>query len=372
TSDTTDDDTTGGTTTTSTRTETSGTEDAPTGTSATELSTTQGDAASVRDPAPRKPAEKPKEPAPRKLQDEVKTTVMKPIARARVCKRLILLARNAEQMDKLFPDWCTKNFVDGKYVPTDLNHPRFLPVRRNPATAYHLDPPLTEIGARMAEMMGQALAAKGVEFSAVYSSPALRCIQTAQYLLKGQRNPSKIRVENALYEFCGAKDSVSVRIRAEPEQLPELSFLQFLPHFLDGEEMEANQIPVDRGYRSNMPESDMAQLVGMETPEQFSKRSSEVVKKISKYHSTVGAVLIVTHAPVMHSGGRSMCRKRTDNVVSPSELQRIAFHYPYCSMIALEATSEAGGWKQCPGVVPQMRFDHYSNRFNHAYFDRKE
>ena len=122
--------------------------------------------------------------------------------------------------------------------------------------------------------MGQALAARGVEFTAVYSSPALRCIQTAQRLLKGQSNPSKIRVEHALYDFCGAKDSV--RFPVLWNTIPEMLFLQFLPHFMDGEELEANQIPVDRTYRSTVPESDMARLVGVETPEMFLKRSSEV------------------------------------------------------------------------------------------------
>uniref|UniRef100_A0A914P658 Uncharacterized protein n=1 Tax=Panagrolaimus davidi TaxID=227884 RepID=A0A914P658_9BILA len=32
-------------------------------------------------------------------------------------KRMLILFRSAEQMDKVFPEWMHKNFIDEKYVP---------------------------------------------------------------------------------------------------------------------------------------------------------------------------------------------------------------------------------------------------------------
>ena len=69
----------------------------------------------------------------------------------------------------------------------NLNMPMTLPRRRNPFRDFVGDSPITEIGASQARLTGEALAANDSLAQYCYSSPSLRCIQTAHYILQGLR-----------------------------------------------------------------------------------------------------------------------------------------------------------------------------------------
>lgn len=141
--------------------------------------------------------------------------------------RMLILFRNAEQMNKIFPEWTLKNFIEGNYIPlvcfvstlwevgcklslfrTDMNQPIELPLRNNPMVAFKLDPPLTEMGIRIAQLVGKSLIESGIKVTAIYSSPSLRCIQTAQHLMKAQPHELQIQIEPAFYDFAGHKGKV--------------------------------------------------------------------------------------------------------------------------------------------------------------------
>uniref|UniRef100_A0AC34FX47 Uncharacterized protein n=1 Tax=Panagrolaimus sp. ES5 TaxID=591445 RepID=A0AC34FX47_9BILA len=148
---------------------------------------------------------KPEFPSAASKQKQDKTKKEKKDLTKSKSSRMVILFRSAEQMDKIFPEWIHKSFVGGKYVPTDMNQPMELPIRKTPVIAYDSDPPLTEMGIRVSQLIGKAFAENGIVLSAIYSSPSLRCIQTAQNIIKSQLFDLKICIEPAFYDFAGTK-----------------------------------------------------------------------------------------------------------------------------------------------------------------------
>jgi len=75
------------------------------------------------------------------------------------------------------------------------------PFEHRPLVNFADDPPLSEAGQKMAEMMGACLLREGCNPDFIYASPALRCVQTAEFLSRCFESPSrpKIRVETGLY-----------------------------------------------------------------------------------------------------------------------------------------------------------------------------
>lgn len=95
-------------------------------------------------------------------------------------------ARHGERVDLAFgPQWIETSYDrSGKYRRTNLNMPTDLPYR--PSKRDFLgDSPLTEIGQFQARLTGEALGNEGYKLHYCYSSPALRCIQTANQILTG-------------------------------------------------------------------------------------------------------------------------------------------------------------------------------------------
>lgn len=71
-----------------------------------------------------------------------------------------------------------------------------------------MDPPLTVMGTRMASILSRELYNNGVHFTAVYSSPTLRCIETATRLIQ-PHSKLLIRVEPAFFNFQRENNKVS-------------------------------------------------------------------------------------------------------------------------------------------------------------------
>ena len=74
--------------------------------------------------------------------------------------------------------------------------------RENPFE-FDFDPPLTEIGLLQAKLHGEELARIGIKIKYIYSSPALRSIQTADKILEGMglKDTVPIRIETGLFEI---------------------------------------------------------------------------------------------------------------------------------------------------------------------------
>ncbi|KAK0422244.1 hypothetical protein QR680_007458 [Steinernema hermaphroditum] len=261
--------------------------------------------------------------------------------------RLLLVMRNAEQMDRIFPDWTKQNFQNQKYVYGDMNQPVNLPLRRNPLATYGADPPLTEMGHRMADLIGRAMKERGIVISSVYASPALGCIQTAHRLIRSQLYDLKIRVEPALFDFNGW-------IAAQ------------LPTFMTLPELNANGVPVDMSYRPMMSIPQMNN-VQTENPSDFYKRCASAVYNLTKLQSPFGIILLVTHACTMHAIGRSLSGLPTYQ--SLEDMKRIPLNYPFCSLLTMAPSAE-GTWTQIPNVVPSLVSSGFSNQFNHFFFTK--
>uniref|UniRef100_A0A7E4W8K3 Phosphoglycerate mutase family protein n=1 Tax=Panagrellus redivivus TaxID=6233 RepID=A0A7E4W8K3_PANRE len=262
--------------------------------------------------------------------------------------RMLVLFRSGEQMNKIFPDWTHKNFIEGKYHPTDMNHPVNLVNRKTPQVAFESDPPLTEMGTKLSELSGRALAEAGIVVTSVYCSPSLHCVQTAHALLKAQLYDLSIRIEPALYDYMGHQKG------------------QDVPMFMTPSELAENRIAVDKNYKPQMSVNSLKKYL-QETPEEFFKRQSNAIYALTK-QSPNGTILVVTHSFNMHAAGRSLVGRQA-HTLAGADLLRVPFNYPYCSAIAFQPSPD-GRWKVAPSAVPPLNFHHFSNRFNFHFFSR--
>uniref|UniRef100_A0A452FP00 Ubiquitin associated and SH3 domain containing A n=1 Tax=Capra hircus TaxID=9925 RepID=A0A452FP00_CAPHI len=122
-----------------------------------------------------------------------------------VTGRSVLVVRHGERVDQIFgKSWlqqCTT--PDGKYYRPDLNFPRSLPKRSRGIKDFENDPPLSSCGIFQCRMAGEALLDSGIRITSVFSSPALRCVQTAKHILGEFKleKKVKIRVEPGIFEW---------------------------------------------------------------------------------------------------------------------------------------------------------------------------
>ena len=125
-------------------------------------------------------------------------------------------------------------FPDGHYAPYDLNQPVRIARRRGGHQDFNHDTSITgrrnwaglinaiaEMGAIHAQMVGRCLRTAGNVPLVVYSSPALRCIQTAAGVIRGASGDARIRIEPALFEWMGWVKSddvawMTVSCRSQP------------------------------------------------------------------------------------------------------------------------------------------------------------
>lgn len=152
--------------------------------------------------------------------------------------------------------------------------PISLPRRRNPLRDFIGDSPITEIGANQARLTGEALAANDCFAQYCYSSPSLRCIQTAHGILQGMgiEDRVKIRIEPGLFEFLGWYD-------------------RGLPAFFNPSEMIINDedhlhmFNIDKTYRPIIP---LEKLSRDEKYLDFYNRSFKVTQQITDKHKLTG------------------------------------------------------------------------------------
>uniref|UniRef100_H2ZHL9 Uncharacterized protein n=1 Tax=Ciona savignyi TaxID=51511 RepID=H2ZHL9_CIOSA len=176
------------------------------------------------------------------------------------------------------------------------------------------------MGSYQAFLTGQGLRGAGVRFSHVFSSPSLRCLQTANAILKGmgeEKNIS-INVDLSLYEW----------MKWSPGGLP---------NFIDAAGMQEFGIRVDKGYRSSVKPDD---LPHNERCSDYFKRCHKFISKIAK--DTTGDILITCHAGSLDGLSRQIQGLSARGM---PEFVGIVTKVPYCGSVVLEECLELGIWQ---------------------------
>lgn len=189
----------------------------------------------------------------------------------------LLVVRHAERVDSTFgAGWLDQVFdkATGAYRRINLNLPKKM-VSRKDIKDFLFDPPLTELGLHECKMVGEELAAQGIEIHHVYASPALRCVQTADKILEGLqlRDKRPIRIEPCLFEFLKWYPIV-------PVKWP----------FLDLDELTRNGYNVDKSYKPFHP---IESLRKDEDELMYYTRSHLIVTSILKNHENDGGNLLL-------------------------------------------------------------------------------
>uniref|UniRef100_A0A8C5NR01 Ubiquitin associated and SH3 domain containing A n=1 Tax=Junco hyemalis TaxID=40217 RepID=A0A8C5NR01_JUNHY len=178
-------------------------------------------------------------------------------------RRGVLVMSHGERVDQVFgKSWLQQCLTaDGKYYRADLNFPSSLPRQKDSMKQFECDPPLSCCGIFQSRLIGEALLEQEVTVSSVYSSPALRCVQTAQHVLQGLKLNQKvrIRVEPGLFEWTKWEASRAI------------------PKFMTVAELVEASYDIDTSYRANFP---LSSLVPSESYEDYVSRSSAVIKHI--------------------------------------------------------------------------------------------
>ena len=163
-------------------------------------------------------------------------------------------------MDRVFPSWTRQACVNGQYRPYNSNHPTKLPNRRGGLVAYENDPPITEIGKSIAQLSGKSIRRHQNKIAAIFSSPSLRCIETAEVLIKE----------------IGASD---LRIRVEPGLFDWYSFYEMAPNFMTTTELQDAGFHIARGYKPIVTREHLIKDFNNETKFDYYRRAQEVIQK---------------------------------------------------------------------------------------------
>ncbi|XP_053161816.1 ubiquitin-associated and SH3 domain-containing protein A isoform X2 [Hemicordylus capensis] len=201
-------------------------------------------------------------------------------------RRSLLVLRHGERIDQVFgKSWLQQCFsADGQYHRGDLNFPASLPNRKDSIKSFEYDPPLSCCGIFQSRLIGEALLEKAVRISCVYSSPALRCIQTAQHMLEGLQleQKAKVCIEPGLFEWTKWETNTTV------------------PSFMTPRELTVSEVnySVDTTYKCNFP---LSSLMPSEAYEDYVNRCAASIKQIVGSCTAEGTILIVGHGSSLDS-----------------------------------------------------------------------
>lgn len=255
-------------------------------------------------------------------------------------KRCLFVCRHGERMDVVFGKyWLSQCFdAKGRYIRTNLNMPSSLPQRSGGCRDYEKDAPITVFGCTQAKLVGEALLESNTSVDFVYCSPSLRCVQTAQNILKGlkQDNKAKIRIEPGLFEWTKWVSGTT------------------LPAWLTPAELASANLSVDTTYRPHIP---ISKLVVSETYETYMNRSYQVTKDIlgecrSKDVSSSSGdnILIVAHASSLEACTRQLQGLTPQN---SKDFVQVVRKIPYLGFCCCEERGESGLWQLTdPPILP--------------------
>ncbi|CAJ0920602.1 unnamed protein product, partial [Mesorhabditis belari] len=269
----------------------------------------------------------------------------------------MFVMRHSERMDDMFHDW-TKYFNDDTkpYTPFDLNMPPTLPVNR-PVDHYRLDPMLTRTGGVIAQLCGRAFLYRGYTPDVIYSSPALRSLQTARFIRTASRSEALIRVEPGLFENLSLYDTKPLLVTEEQQSLFGVD-----PYYMP-------QYEFDEIYKKR------------ESNEDYNERMKIVLRRIvTTAESTSGKnkneliVLVVGHASTVDMGVGLLRDKPRPS--THSNLFKISRKIPYCSTICLQPKPTAKvtsnvPWEPVFGTIPPITYTGFTNKPDYAFLLRK-
>ena len=254
----------------------------------------------------------------------------------------IFIFRHAERVDATFgQNWIRCSFdKGGNYDRKNLNMPISLPKREGGPERYNKDSPITIIGQFQSRITGEGMRDEGVRITHAFSSPSLRCVETAHNILEG----------------IGAEGSV--RIKVEPGLFEWMAWARGkLPDWMKLDEMAISGLNVDQGYKyiehpENLPLEERA--------DDYYRRSYHVIKKITQCVPSNSAtdILVLAHAGSLDSLSRMVVGQLPR---SAQELTRYTQQVPYVGCCMLEEAE--GGWKLAPPPFstlihgPNKKFD---------------
>ncbi|XP_070548307.1 ubiquitin-associated and SH3 domain-containing protein B-like [Ptychodera flava] len=283
------------------------------------------------------------EPLYAKVHKQKKPNVVNSSEQTKKEPRKLFIMRHAERVDITFGQQWLKYCFDlsGKYTRKNLNMPRTVPQRQGGPKSFNKDSPITEIGLFQARLTGEAMRDEGITVKHVFSSSALRCVQTADAILQG----------------IGADDSVKIRVDAGLFEWLAWSPLG-IPNWMTPSDMAACGLRVDTEYK---PFVTVHQLDPKEKCEQYYKRSHIFTQNVLKLCEKEGGnVLLVGHAGTLDGCSRQLTGLSYRN---PTEFTKIVQKIPYCGVVTLEEIQGTGIWDliQTPFPTlthgPNPRFD---------------
>ncbi|XP_067133266.1 ecdysteroid-phosphate phosphatase-like isoform X1 [Centruroides vittatus] len=243
--------------------------------------------------------------------------------------RQLFVIRHAERVDFTFGSWIPICFDStGNYVKKDLNMPNIVPPRKGGPQDYLKDSPLTKIGLYQASLTGEALKESAVEFTYVYSSPSLRCLQTCTNILRalGQQY-LKINVEPGLFEWLAW-------------------YQEGMPTWMSVQELSDYGFNVNLDYQPLIAADELKDK--REAIEQYYLRSFYIVKTIIK-NTENGNILLLGHSASLDSCTRQLIGLAPR---STSDLIRVIRKTPYCAITVAEEDTD-GKWNLvAPPVLP--------------------
>ncbi|KRZ48077.1 Protein UBASH3A -like protein [Trichinella nativa] len=254
--------------------------------------------------------------------------------------RRVILLRNAERMDRIFPEWVDMAFNEqGKYRPYDLNQPLQIPFRSGDFWDYRFDSPITELGNIMSMMVGRTLKLSKQQPYKIFVSPSLRCIQTAHCLLKCLTNKNlKMCIEPALFEW--------------------LSWYETLPNWLSEKDLLSAQYKIDVTYKPILSISEIRQHRN-ETSVECYQRCINAFKTIMSTQSENGNILFIVHSLTMDAITRYL-NKADETNIPQNEINSMGGNYPYCSILFYEELNDKS-WRLSPTVLPSITFMKFNN-----------
>jgi hypothetical protein len=256
-------------------------------------------------------------------------------------RRRVLLVRNAERLDRIFPHtWERLTGPSGaagaaRLCLTDLNLPR-----RLPADLAAGDTPITPLGQAMAQMLGEGLRLRGItpHTALLLSSPSLRCLQTAAAIAQGLAPPD-----------ASAASSPQLLIKVEPGLCTALP-----SHFQGAETLAQLGIQTDPDYKPFLaPASLRARLTIDEGPGAWTRELWD-----SLLGKMGGKELVaVTEAAGVEAGARELlCLPASAKRTGP----QLGLAYPPASLTLLEERRR-GSFRFVPNDVLPISFLHTSN-----------
>ncbi|XP_037312268.2 ubiquitin associated and SH3 domain containing Bb [Pungitius pungitius] len=248
-------------------------------------------------------------------------------------KRTLFVCRHGERMDVVFGKHWLSLCSDskGRYVRSNLNMPPCLPLWGGQRD-YDMDAPITVFGSTQARLVGEALLESNAAIDLVYCSPSLRCVQTAQNILKGLRQEGKlrVRVEPGLFEWTKWVSGSS------------------LPAWIPPADLAAAHFSVDATYRPLVP---VSSLLASESYESYLRRSHQVTRDIlSDSRNTGNNVLIVAHASSLEACTRQLQGRGPQSV---KDFIQVVRKIPYLGFCSCEEQADTGVWQLVdPPILP--------------------